>query len=122
MPPIKVLLADDSAIVRRAIRGLLEDTGIELVAEAEDFPQAIQLTNKLKPQVLVMDLHLKNRAEVSDVRPHLNNPARIIAISFSIDEEAKKLANQLGANAFLDKTALGDELIPTIKTFASNAN
>jgi CheY-like chemotaxis protein len=50
---IKVLLADDTAIMRSAIRHLLEEQPeIELVAEASDFNQTIALTRKFKPQVV----------------------------------------------------------------------
>ena len=54
--PIKVLLADDSEIVRRGIRALLRSQPeIELVGEAADFCQTIRMMNELKPQVIVLD-------------------------------------------------------------------
>lgn len=59
--PIKVLLVDDNDVVRRVIRGLLEQhPEIELVGEATGFAQTIQMTNDLKPHVIVLDLHLKD--------------------------------------------------------------
>ena len=49
--PSKVLLADDSDVVRRAIRSLLEaQPEVEVVGEAADFAQTIQMANELKPQ------------------------------------------------------------------------
>jgi DNA-binding NarL/FixJ family response regulator len=114
---IKVLLADDSAVVRRAIRGLLTGTEIELIAEAENFAQAIKLMNELKPQVLVVDLHMNDK--LPELKPC---DARVVAMSFANDEEAWTLAQRLGADALLDKTELFDELIPTIRTFAAAAN
>ena len=119
--PIKVLLADDSDVVRRAIRGLLEEQpDIELVGEANDFTQTVEMTSEFKPQVVVMDLNMKNDAmTISDVKPHRNDfDARVVAISFSNDEIAQRLANNFGAVALLDKMNLADELIPTIKKFA----
>jgi two-component system, NarL family, response regulator LiaR len=114
---IKVLLADDSAITRRAIRGLLANTEIELVAEAENFAQAIKLMNELKPQVLVVDLHMNDK--LPELKPC---DARVVAMSFANDEEAWTLAAQLGADVLLDKTELFNELIPAIRTFASAEN
>ncbi len=56
---ITVLLAADSELVRRGIRQLLAtQSEIEIVAEAADFAQTIQLANDLKPRLIVMDLHM----------------------------------------------------------------
>ncbi len=120
--PIKVLLADDSDVMRRAIRGLLEEhPDIELVGEASDFGETIQMTTEFRPQVIVMDLNMKNDAmTVSDVKLHLDGcDARVVAISFANDETAQALADVFGAVTLLDKMELTNELIPTIKKFAS---
>jgi two-component system, NarL family, response regulator DevR len=121
--PIKVLLADDSDVVRRAIRGLLEvQPDIELVGEANSFTQMVEMTKDLKPEIILLDLHIK-RDEVKltpvDVKSRLNDGAQIVGMSFSTDEEARALAESFGAVAVLDKTELGDELIPTIERFSS---
>jgi chemotaxis response regulator CheB len=116
---IRVLLADDSDVVRRAISRLLEqDPEIELVGEAVDFTQTIQMTNELKPQVVVMDLHMKDDAELTpnDIKARLHHtPSRILAISIWNDEESKALAESIGAITLLDKMDLVTDLIPMIK-------
>jgi DNA-binding NarL/FixJ family response regulator len=57
--PIRVLLADDTEFVRRAIRRLLETCPeLDVVGEAADFAETIRMANDLKPQVIVMDLHM----------------------------------------------------------------
>src|SRR6185503_19093423 len=56
-PPIRVLLVDDHAVVRRGLRGffeLLDD--IEIVGEAEDGQRAVELVDQLEPDVVLMDL------------------------------------------------------------------
>jgi len=119
--PIKVLLADDSDVMRRAIRKLLEEhPEIELVGKASDFGETVEMTTEFKPQVIVMDLNMKNDAmTISDVKPHLDGcDARVVAISFANDETAQTLANNFGAVTLLEKMELVDELIPTIKKFA----
>jgi chemotaxis response regulator CheB len=86
--PIKVLLADDSDVVRRAIRGLLEERpDIELVGEPRDFGQTIQMVNDLKPQIILLDLHMKDEAAFTpvDVKSRLNDGARIVAMSLTND-------------------------------------
>ena len=115
---IKVLLADDTDIMRKAIRNLLSDEPeIELVGEAMDFSETIRLTDDLRPQVIVMDLHMPNRKNLtaSDIKSHVA-PAHscLLAISVWDDEETKKLATSFGAKHLLDKSKLGTELIPAI--------
>jgi chemotaxis response regulator CheB len=57
--PIKVLLADDRDVIWRAIRELLEeDPHIELVGEAKDFNQMVEMTKDLKPEIILLDLHM----------------------------------------------------------------
>ena len=114
---IKVLLADDSEIVRRAIRLLLRSQSeIELVGEAADFRQTIRMMNELKPQVVVLDLHMPDGIEalLLDIKSHLNHGSRMLAMSVWYDEETKALADSLGKVPLLDKMELGDKLIPTI--------
>ena len=114
---ITVLLADDSEIVRRGIRQLLAtQSEIEIVAEAADFAQTIQLANDLKPRLIVMDLHMPEELEAAsrDIKSHLNCGSQILAISLSNDEESVALARSFGASVLLDKISLADTLIPTI--------
>src|ERR1700730_2918867 len=90
--PIRVLLGDDSDVVRRAIRGLLEpQSEFELVGEAADFAQTIQMANDLKPQVIVLDLHMpdENKIAPQDVKAQLNQGSLLLAISVWNDEDAK---------------------------------
>jgi two-component system response regulator NreC len=119
--PIKVLVADDSDIVRRSIRQLLiEHPEIELVGEGTDFSQTITMANDLKPQVVVMDLHMGDGDRLTDVMPHLNACTwRIVAVSIWNDEKTRELAESFGAVTLLDKMELSDTLIPAIRKFAT---
>ena len=63
---IKVLIADDTAVMREAIRSLLgNEPEIELVGETEDFPQTLTMACKLKPQVVILDVHMPNVANLT---------------------------------------------------------
>ncbi len=120
--PIKVLLADDSAPVRRAIRSLLEEApDIEVVAEAQGYFQTVELADAFKPHIVLMDLCMKDRvATLLDIKPYLTGcNAKVVAMSFANDEGAKALAYEFGAAVLLDKTILADDLIPTIKKLTS---
>lgn len=119
---ITVLLADHSAILRKAIRGVLEDEPeIEIVGEAANFAQTIDLTAGLKPHFVIMDLHMPDRtsALLSGIKPHFSNGSRLLAISLANDEDTKALADLCGAAILLDKAKLGNELIPTMKRLAA---
>jgi DNA-binding NarL/FixJ family response regulator len=116
--PIRVLLVSDKDAGRQAIRQLLHtQPEIELVGEAADFPQAVQMSNDLKPQVVILDLHLPDEARLSplEISSLLNSGAsRLLVISIWEDEEANVLADKFGTLALLDKKDLGNKLIPAI--------
>jgi DNA-binding NarL/FixJ family response regulator len=122
--PIKVLLADDSDFVRRAIAQLLKtEPTIELVGEAENYAETIEMTAALRPDLLLMDLHMPGEqkhdaAALSSQLLHSTN--RILAISVWNDDATKNLAASLGASALLDKCNLGVELIPAILASDNN--
>ena len=113
----KVFLADDSEVVRRAIRmRLLAHPDIELVGETETFAETIRLVPILKPRIIVLDIHLK---DFEAVKPHdfcdqVGFHCDIIGISIFSDDETELLAQNLGVRVFIDKINLADDLVPTI--------
>jgi len=117
--PIKVLLADDSDVMRSVIAKLInEEPGTELVGEAKGFAETIQLAYAMKPDVLLMELHMSDENEYSpeSVKAQLSVEAGcLLAISIWNDEKAKALAQRFGARALLDKANLYSELIFAIK-------
>ena len=119
--PIRILLADDSEIVRRVIRQQLEQQpGFEIVGEAIDFAQTVQMANDLKPEIIVMDLYMPEMVSLGSP-PHLDvGKSRIIGISIFNDDEAKELAASLGAAVLLDKANLYGELVPAITRMFSS--
>jgi DNA-binding NarL/FixJ family response regulator len=113
-----VLLADHSDLMLRLIGRLLkEQPGIELLGQAKDFAQALQMTAELKPQVVVMELHMPDEAkfEPDFIKSQLLCSAKhIIIISVWNDEKSQALADSYGAASFLDKNTLSSTLIPAI--------
>lgn len=113
--PRRVLLADDSEVIRIAIASLLgSDPEIELVGEAGSLREAIFLAHKLKPDIIILDLHRDEGESPSKVRARLSGTL-LLAICVWTDEESQALANQFGALRLLGKGSLADELIPAIK-------
>ena len=115
--PIKVLLADDSDVMRTAIVSLLnEESSIRVLAEASTFAQTVQMIADLKADILILDLHMPQKRQFSPalVKAQLAS-VDLIAVSFSNDDEARALAESYGAVNLLDKMKLYGDLIPAIK-------
>jgi chemotaxis response regulator CheB len=117
--PIKVLVADDTDIIRSAImRVLSEDAAIEQVGEAVSFAEALELVASLRPDALILDLHMPDEDKCppdvfrSQVSKH---QVCVIGVSVWNDAKAKALSEAFGAKVFLDKTNLYTTLIPAIK-------
>ena len=114
---ITVLLADDSEIVRRAITDLLKsDPEIEMLAECDSFRQTLEVAAKLRPQVIVLDVHMGDERAVtpSQLKSSLNGSC-MLAISIWKDNETKAFAESIGAVELLDKANLASLLIPAIR-------
>src|ERR1700688_2274728 len=112
---IKVLLADDTALMRKAIRTLLgEEQEIELVAEAENFAESLSMTRKFKPHVVILDLHMPDSSNLTPMNVSEGLRAyrgRPLAISVWHDEDTHALAQSYGAARSLDKMPMLQELI-----------
>jgi DNA-binding NarL/FixJ family response regulator len=118
--PIRVLLADDNEHVRKAISRILwSDPEIQLVGEAASFSETMQIYSKMRPHIVVMDLHMKDgeNSTALQVRSSMNG-SRLLAISIWNDDETKTLADNFGAVTLLEKISLASELIPAIKRHA----
>jgi DNA-binding NarL/FixJ family response regulator len=117
---IKVLLADDSDIMRAAVGRLLqEDPRIKLVGEASTFVEALHMNADLTPAVLLMELRLPEKRDFNPafVKAQLLSTA-VIALSVTYDDEAKALAASYGALQLLDKMSLYSQLLPAVMSAA----
>jgi two-component system invasion response regulator UvrY len=121
MSRIRVLLADDHAVVRMGFKLLLQTTDdIEIVAEAEDGETAVQLYDEVLPDVLVMDISMPGMGGVEAVRRILahDRRARILALSAHEDTSHPKRILKAGALGYLCKRGAPEALIDAIRTTA----
>jgi NarL family two-component system response regulator LiaR len=115
---IRVLLADDHAVVRGGIRALLEDEEeIEVVGEADDGDEAVRLAQKLHPDVILLDLMmpLKTGIEAIEEIKDENPQARILVLTSFADDDKVFAAIKAGAMGYLLKQTTPGELFQAIR-------
>lgn len=122
MSKITVLLADDHSLVRKGFRRMLEDDpDVEVVGEASNGPEAIEMALKFKPQVIVMDLampELDGIQAATQIRKDLPDTAILILSMYSEDTYIRN-AFAAGVKGYLLKNALEVDLPYAIKEVAA---
>ena len=119
--PLRVLLADDHAIVRRGLRGLLESAGFTVVAEAADGLEAVRLCEEHRPDTVILDIGMPRLSgiEVAARATKLDHSPGVIILSVHGDESYIMRALAAGARAYLLKSATDEDLIPAVRAVAS---
>src|ERR671936_773399 len=116
--PIRVLLVDDHAVVRRGLKGffeLLDD--IEVVGEADNGRQAIEATRAIKPDVVLMDLlmpEVDGIAATAAIKSELPD-VEIVALTSFVEEARVTAALEAGASGFILKDADADDVAAAIR-------
>ena len=115
---IRILLAEDHAIVREGLRSLLEkQPEIEIVCEAEDGRGAVERARELLPDVVIMDITMPNLNGVEATRQITKEFPQIKIIALSVHSNRGFVADMLeaGASGYVLKECLFDELIQAIQ-------
>jgi DNA-binding NarL/FixJ family response regulator len=118
MNPITVLLAEDHQIVREGFRSLLkQESDIDVVGEAETGRQAVQLTRKLRPAVVVMDIAMPQLNGLEATRQIRNEfpGTKVLILSAHSDEAYVEQVSELGAAGFLLKQTSSHILATAIR-------
>jgi len=119
---IKVLLVDDHSLVRRGFRRMLEDDPeIEIVGEAGDGNEAVELVAKLQPAVVVMDFALPSMNGAVATRLIMKSHPETAVLILSMHSEPNYVRSCLdaGARGYLLKNAVDLELIGAVKQIAA---
>jgi len=119
---IRVLLADDQALVRSGFRLILETReDLEVVGEAEDGREAVELARNLRPDVILMDVRMPNVDGVEATRrlSALGSEARVLILTtFDLDEYVYE-AIRAGASGFLLKDVQPAQLVEAVRVVAA---
>jgi DNA-binding NarL/FixJ family response regulator len=123
-----VLVVDDAEVIRRTVTNFLKaEPGIKVLGEASNFQEALSLATALKPDVVLLDIHMPDESEFKPEfvkSQFVHSGARVLAMSLPNpnDDASTVLAESFGAAALLDKTKLCDELVPAILQTRSRAS
>ncbi len=110
---IRILVVDDHAVVREGLRAFLDlQDGFEVVGEAGDGDEAVSIAERLRPDVVLMDLVMPRRDGVAAMRALRDRVpgARVIVLTSFLDEDKLLPALRAGAAGYLLKNAQPEEL------------
>jgi two-component system response regulator NreC len=114
---LRAILADDHQIVRQGLRNLLQQAGIDIVAEAGDGREAVRLCQELKPQVAVLDLAMPMLNGLDAARELLRNSPDICVILLTMHTEEQYIlaALQAGVKGYVVKTQAAEDLVLAVE-------
>jgi DNA-binding NarL/FixJ family response regulator len=118
---IRVLLADDHVVVRRLLRGLIEDgLGCAVCGEAADGAEAVRLAKDLNPDVVVLDISMpKMNGFEAAQRIRMRSPATpVLMITIDDTEQSVRLALAAGARGYIVKSEAGEHLKAAVLVLA----
>lgn len=121
MSPIRLLIVDDHPVVRDGLRGMFSgESNYEVAGEAADGAEAIALAEWLRPDVILMDLHMPGMDGVNAIRELVKrgSAARILVLT-TYDQDSYVLpAIEAGATGYLLKDAPREELMRAVRAVA----
>ena len=119
--PISVVLADDHQVVRQALRTAMErETLLTVLGEADDGRQAVRMAVDLRPDVVLMDIHMPglNGTEATRQIKEQAPGVKVLVLSMHAQKQYVMAALQAGADGFLRKSCSMEELLNAIRQTA----
>jgi DNA-binding NarL/FixJ family response regulator len=119
---VKIIIADDHKIMRDGLRNMLEkESGLEVVAEAKNGREAIQLTEQLRPDIVIMDISMDDLNGMDATRTIVGKGwgTKIIALSMHADKRFVAGMFEAGAMGYLLKDCAYNELVQAIRQTVS---
>jgi DNA-binding NarL/FixJ family response regulator len=116
---MRIILADDHAMMRQCLKVCLAtQPGLEIVGEAADGVEALELTRQLRPDVLVADVSMPrmNGIELTRQVSDLQAATRVLALSMHVEREFVREMFRAGASGYVVKAAAYDELVAALET------
>lgn len=114
---MNLVIADDHTLFRQSLRGLLESRGHQVVGEAGDGEEAVELTRRLNPDVLLLDLNMPKEGGLEAIRELLGEKPdrRIVVLTGSTEDQDLFEAVRAGAEGYLMKDLAADEFFELLE-------
>jgi len=121
---LRVLIADDSQMIRFEISTLLEELGAEIVGEAENGQQAVELYQQLKPDLVTLDIIMPEKDGITALKEILaiNPTAKVIMVSAMGDKKSLLTCLSAGAFDFIEKPFVAEKVKHTINNLLKVLN
>jgi DNA-binding NarL/FixJ family response regulator len=123
MKIIKILIVDDHEIFRRGLRALLEPySEWQICGEAVDGVDAVEKCKPLGPDIVILDITMPrlNGLEAARLIKKQNPNLRIVMITQHDSPQVQAAAMEAGAQAFVTKSSVGNELVASLRTMIKN--
>jgi two-component system, response regulator PdtaR len=115
--PMRILIAEDETIIRLDLRELLERSGFEVVAEARDGEEAVELARSVSPDLALLDVKMPKLDGIDAARQILDErPIPIVMVTAYGEQELVSRAVEAGVFGYLVKPFRESDLLPAIET------
>ena len=118
--PVRVVIAEDEALIRLDLKEMLEEEGYEIAGEASDGEQAVELAEKLRPDLLILDVKMPVLDGISAAEQIASERiAPIVILTAFSQRDLVERARDAGAMAYLVKPFTKADLVPAIEMAVS---
>lgn len=121
MPPIRIVIADDHPLYREGVaRTLAEDAGLDVVGQAQDAPGAVELVQRLTPDLLLLDISMPGGGGLGALRQVMALPAppKVAMLTASEEDDEVMQALKAGALGYVLKGVGARDLVGIVKDLA----
>lgn len=115
--PLRVLIADDNELFAKKLEAMLAgEQRVELIGVAQEGKQAVELAEKLRPDIVLMDIAMPilDRFEATRILRQRGNTARVLVLTASAEHGDADRALREGAYGYLTKDRIASELVPAV--------
>ena len=120
---ISVVIIDDSLVIRRRLAAMIADlVGVEVIGEASDAQEGLDLTEKLTPDVVIVDIRMPGRSGIGmleDMKSLQRKPTIIVLTNYPYVAYRRRCL-ELGADHFFDKSTQFERVLVVLREMTSN--